>query len=40
MQRTTGSTCLQPEGMIKLLLNGAVDYIMADCRKEDGHVCS
>ena len=36
----TGSTCLQPEGMLKLLLNGAVDYIMADCRKEDDHVCS
>ena len=36
----TGSTCLQPEGMIKLLLNGAVEHIMADCRKEDDHVCS
>lgn len=29
----TGSTTLQPEGMIKLLLNGAVDYILPDCRK-------
>lgn len=29
----TGSTSLQPEGMIKLLLNGAVDYILPDCRK-------
>lgn len=36
----TGSTCLQPEGMIKLLLNGAVEHIMADCQKEDDHVCS
>lgn len=36
----TGSTALQPEGMIKLLLNGAVDYIMEDCKKEDGNVCS
>ena len=36
----TGSTCLQPEGMIKLLLNGAVEHIMADCQKEDTHVCS
>lgn len=32
----TGSTCLQPEGMIKLLLNGALDYIM----EEGEHVCS
>lgn len=32
----TGSTCLQPEGMIKLLLNGAVEYIM----EEDNHACS
>lgn len=27
----TGSTTLPPEGMIKLLLNGAIDYIMEDC---------
>ena len=26
----TGSTTLQPEGMIKLLLNGAIDYIMEE----------
>lgn len=39
----TGSTSLQPEGMIKLLLNGAVDHIIPDCRKdgEEGeNVCS
>lgn len=42
----TGSTCLQPEGMIKLLLNGAVDYIMQDCygpeckEREGSNVCS
>lgn len=36
----TGSTCLQPEGMIKLLLNGAVEHIMADCGREDNHACS
>lgn len=36
----TGSTCLQPEGMLKLLLNGAVEHIMADCGKEENHVCS
>lgn len=36
----TGSTCLQPEGMIKLLLNGAVDYIMEGCGKEEDDVCS
>ncbi|WP_304585033.1 baseplate J/gp47 family protein [Acutalibacter muris] len=31
----TGSTTLQPEGMIKLLLNGAIDYIM----EEKENVC-
>ena len=36
----TGSTCLQPEGMLKLLLNGAVDFIMENCREEPDHVCS
>ena len=36
----TGSTCLQPEGMIKLLLNGAVEYIMRDLGKEAENVCS
>ena len=39
----TGSTSLQPEGMIKLLLNGAVDHIIPDCRKdgeEEHNVCS
>lgn len=36
----TGSTSLQPEGMIKLLLNGAVEYIIPDYKKEDNCVCS
>lgn len=39
----TGSTSLQPEGMIKLLLNGAVEYIMPDCRpcgEEEQDACS
>ncbi len=35
----TGSTCLPPEGMIKLLLNGAVEHIMGDYREGDGHAC-
>lgn len=34
----TGSTTLQPEGMIKLLLNGAVEYIMNGFGKEGEHV--
>lgn len=34
--QVTGSTSLQPEGMIKLLLNGAIDYIMDDGRCEHG----